>query len=71
MSCTKRVVDALKTESGISNVENIAGVMPTTLMISFDATKTDKNRIGEVAKQALETDEDNKGPVSVSFESDK
>ncbi|MCC7309335.1 MAG: hypothetical protein IT173_17370 [Acidobacteria bacterium] len=71
MSCTKRVVDALNAEAGISNVERIAGVVPLTLMIRFDSQQTDPSRIGDVARQALESDPDNKGPVSVTVESEK
>lgn len=68
MSCTKRVVDALRSTAGVISVELIPEVKPLTLTIRFDPQIINQDRIGQMAKEALESDPDNTGPVSVNSE---
>ncbi len=71
MSCTRRVVNALRAESGVKDVKVDVNAQPLTLTIRFDSQAVNANGIGETAKQALESDPKNTGSVNVIYEEEK
>jgi len=55
----------------VKDVKVDVNAQPLILTIRFDSQAENSNRIGETAKQALESDPDNTGSVSVVYEEEK
>jgi hypothetical protein len=55
----------------VKDVKVDVNAQPLTLTIRFDGQAVNADAIGETAKQALESDPDNTGPVSVTQKEEK
>ncbi len=55
----------------MKDVKVDVNAQPLTLTIRFDGQAVNADAIGETAKQALESDPDNTGPVTVNYEEGK
>lgn len=62
------MVDALKKEPGVSEAAVENDKQPITVLVRFDSTVTDLQRLGRKSKQALESDPQNLLPVDLIFD---